>query len=75
MKESSHLRSDAPIHIINKCIKDASFPDLRDNIIISYCSWYQCAIALFQPYFFTSASHTYFTITLDTHTNNKTNTY
>ena len=46
MKESSHLGGDAPIHIIYKCIKDASFPALRDYVIISYCSRYQRTVTL-----------------------------
>lgn len=72
MKESCHLRSDTPIHIINKCIKDASFPVLWDNIIISYCSRYQSAITLFEQNFFSSASYLNLTVALNTHGYGKT---
>ena len=72
MKESSHLRSDAPIHIIYKRIQDASLPALRDNVIICNYCWNQSAIALFQKNLFTSASHSDSAITLNAHGDNKT---
>ena len=67
MKEPSHLRGKTSIHIVYKRIKDASFPDLWDNIIICYRCWYQRAITLFKLNLVTCASHIYFTITLNAH--------
>lgn len=47
MKESGHLRGKVSIHIVYKSIKDASFPSLQDNIIISNTCWNQRAISFF----------------------------
>ena len=71
MKESSHLGGDTSIHIIYQCIEDARLSALRDNIIISNCCWYQCAIALFKQNFFARASHSDFAVTLYTHSDDE----
>ena len=72
MQKACQLTGDTSIHIINIGIKDARFPIQRYHIIISNGSRNQCAIALFQPYFFTGAPHTYPAITLYTHRDDET---
>ena len=71
MKESRHFFRDAPIHIVDKGIKDASFLSLRNNVIISYYSWYQRAVSLFKKDFFIRATHADFTIAFYAHGDDK----